>query len=73
MPQENLGFIQFEDGLSMGAMMVSPIQDEMIRTFDLYLLRESRRLLKRENSKEEEARDEGARSHLKGLGKEGAE
>jgi len=62
MPLENLGFIQFEDGLSVGAMVVSPIPDEMTRILDLYLSRESRGLLKKENN-EENAGDEGARSH----------
>jgi len=63
MPQENLGFIQFEDRLSVGAMVVSPIPDEMTRILDLYFSRESRGLLKRENNKEENAGDEGAQSH----------
>jgi len=66
MPQENLGFIQFEDGLSVGVMVVPPIPDEMTRILDLYLSRESRGLVKRENNKEEEAGDEDARSHRRG-------
>jgi len=73
MPQENLGFVQFEEGLGVRAMMVSPATDEKIRVdvaLGLYLLRENRGLLKREDSKEEKARNKGAEDHLgKGPGK----